>query len=110
CLVVHPVLSGDTALEVADLTHSNTSRRLALPRLNMRLVCALVFAVSSLSNAQVDTAQLKALKFRYVGPTRGGRVTTVTGVPQQPNTFYMGSTGGGVWKTTNAGTTWNNIS
>jgi photosystem II stability/assembly factor-like uncharacterized protein len=45
-----------------------------------------------------------------IGPARGGRVTTVTGVPQQPTTFYMGSTGGGVWKTTDAGATWNNIS
>lgn len=40
----------------------------------------------------------------------GGRVTTVTGVPSQPFTFYMGSTGGGVWKTTEAGHTWANVS
>jgi photosystem II stability/assembly factor-like uncharacterized protein len=45
-----------------------------------------------------------------IGPERGGRVTAVTGVPSQPNTFYMGSTGGGVWKTTDAGHTWVNIS
>jgi photosystem II stability/assembly factor-like uncharacterized protein len=45
-----------------------------------------------------------------IGPSRGGRVTTVTGVPQEPMTFYMGTVGGGVWKTTNAGITWANIS
>ncbi len=45
-----------------------------------------------------------------IGPDRGGRVTTVTGVPSQPQTFYMGSTGGGVWKTTDAGRSWKNIS
>jgi photosystem II stability/assembly factor-like uncharacterized protein len=50
------------------------------------------------------------MKYRSVGPNRGGRVTTVTGVPTQPHTFYMGSTGGGVWKTTDAGHTWQNIS
>jgi photosystem II stability/assembly factor-like uncharacterized protein len=50
------------------------------------------------------------MKYRLIGPVRGGRVTTVTGVPSQPRTFYMGSTGGGVWKTTDAGHTWNNIS
>jgi photosystem II stability/assembly factor-like uncharacterized protein len=50
------------------------------------------------------------LRYRNVGPARGGRVTTVTGVPQQPLTFYMGSTGGGVWKTVNAGQTWTNVS
>lgn len=50
------------------------------------------------------------LRYRMVGPSRGGRVTTVTGVAQQPLTFYMGSTGGGVWKTVNAGQTWFNVS
>ena len=43
------------------------------------------------------------MKYRMIGPNRGGRVTAVTGVPSQPYTFYMGSTGGGVWKTTDAG-------
>jgi len=50
------------------------------------------------------------MKYRMIGPERGGRVTTVTGVPSQPYTFYMGSTGGGVWKTTDAGHTWMNVS
>jgi photosystem II stability/assembly factor-like uncharacterized protein len=58
----------------------------------------------------LDTARLKGMRYRMIGPALGGRVTTVTGVPQQPMTFYMGSTGGGVWKTTNAGITWTNIS
>ena len=49
------------------------------------------------------------LRYRMIGPYRGGRVTTVTGVPSQPYTFYMGSTGGGVWKTTDAGHTWLNV-
>jgi photosystem II stability/assembly factor-like uncharacterized protein len=50
------------------------------------------------------------MKYRLIGPVRGGRVTAVTGVPSQFYTFYMGSTGGGVWKTTDAGHSWNNIS
>ena len=57
-----------------------------------------------------DSTKLRALRYRMIGPARGGRVTTVTGVAQQPQTFYMGSTGGGVWKTTNAGASWTNIS
>ena len=44
-----------------------------------------------------------------IGPFRGGRVLAVTGVPGDPNTFYFGSVGGGVWKTTNAGVTWTPI-
>ncbi len=50
------------------------------------------------------------LRYRMIGPYRGGRVTTVTGVPSQPYTFYVGSTGGGVWKTTDAGHSWLNVS
>ena len=57
-----------------------------------------------------DPAQLTGLRYRMVGPSRGGRVTTVTGVPGEPHTFYMGTTGGGVWKTTDAGHTWLNVS
>jgi len=53
---------------------------------------------------------LDGLEWREVGPWRGGRVTTVTGVPGQPNLYYMGATGGGVWKSTNAGATWENLS
>lgn len=49
------------------------------------------------------------MRWREVGPARGGRVTAVTGVIQEPLTFYMGSTGGGVWKTTDAGINWHNV-
>ncbi|MDX1628133.1 MAG: glycosyl hydrolase, partial [Fulvivirga sp.] len=51
-----------------------------------------------------------ALEWRNIGPFRGGRSAAVTGVPGKPNLFYMGSTGGGVWRTTDAGNTWENIS
>ena len=50
------------------------------------------------------------LKFRNIGPFRGGRSVASTGVVGQPQTFYMGSVGGGVWKTTDDGLTWNNVS
>ena len=51
-----------------------------------------------------------ALRYRSIGPARGGRVTAVAGVPSAPHTFYMGATGGGVWKTADAGRTWQNVS
>jgi photosystem II stability/assembly factor-like uncharacterized protein len=70
-----------------------------------------VFLVSPLkARAQVDPALFQSMSYRNIGPFRGGRVTTVTGVPGETFTFYMGATGGGVWKTTDAGTTWQNIS
>lgn len=58
----------------------------------------------------VEPSLLDAVEWRLVGPWRGGRVTAVTGVPDDPMLYYMGATGGGVWRTTNAGATWENIS
>ncbi|HKP12068.1 MAG TPA: hypothetical protein VJZ91_08165, partial [Blastocatellia bacterium] len=55
---------------------------------------------------QVDPSAYAALRWRMIGPFRGGRVNGVTGVPGQPTVFYFGSVGGGVWKTTNSGRTW----
>jgi photosystem II stability/assembly factor-like uncharacterized protein len=51
----------------------------------------------------------KALRWRSIGPYRGGRVTAVAGVAGQPLVYYMGATGGGVWKTGDAGVTWNPV-
>jgi photosystem II stability/assembly factor-like uncharacterized protein len=51
-----------------------------------------------------------AMRWRSIGPYRGGRVTAVAGIATQPFVYYMGATGGGVWKTEDAGVTWNNIS
>lgn len=50
------------------------------------------------------------MQWREVGPYRGGRAAAITGVPGQPSLYYMGATGGGVWKTTDAGLSWQNIS
>jgi photosystem II stability/assembly factor-like uncharacterized protein len=54
----------------------------------------------------VDPALLEGMQYRLVGPSRGGRVTTVTGVPSQPRTFYMGVASGGLFRTTDAGANW----
>jgi photosystem II stability/assembly factor-like uncharacterized protein len=54
----------------------------------------------------VPLAAYKDLKWRMVGASRGGRVTGMAGVRQRPHTFYAGATGGGVWKTEDAGVTW----
>ena len=54
--------------------------------------------------------QFPGLEFRNIGPFRGGRVVAVTGVRGQPLVYYFGGTGGGVWKTTDGGASWKNIS
>jgi len=59
-------------------------------------------------NSNKDT--FSSLKWRNIGPFRGGRSVASTGVVGQPGTYYMGSTGGGVWKTMDNGLTWKNIS
>ncbi len=58
----------------------------------------------------VDPSLFQALEWRNIGPFRGGRVPAVAGHPDQQFTYYMGATGGGVWKTKNGGISWENIS
>jgi photosystem II stability/assembly factor-like uncharacterized protein len=82
------------------------------------LAAVITIAALSTVRASADTAPalptddpaFHGLAWRNVGPFRGGRVEAVAGVAQDQRVYYMGSTGGGVWKTTDAGTTWNNIS
>ena len=57
-----------------------------------------------------DPQRWGAMRYRMIGPARGGRVTAVTGVNQEPMTFYFGATGGNVWKTTDGGMNWRDIS
>ncbi len=79
------------------------------------LVCQFVLLslVSIEVSAQTAIAKvdpLKNLQYRSIGPFRGGRVGAVEGIAGQPNVYYFGATGGGVWKTTDAGVNWTNIS
>jgi len=57
-----------------------------------------------------DDKLYNGLEWRSIGPFRGGRSASVTGVPGKPNLYYFGATGGGVWRTTDAGNSWENIS
>jgi len=65
---------------------------------------------SVLAQSRVNPDAFSGLRYRNVGPSRGGRVTAVAGIPSQPSTFYMGACGGGVWKTTDYGQSWLNVS
>ncbi len=75
-----------------------------------------VMAQKKKTNTVVETTSIaqdpiiKAQNFRLVGPFRGGRAAAGVGSHSESNTFFMGSTGGGVWKTTDAGSNWKNIS
>src|SRR5689334_11184393 len=56
--------------------------------------------------AQVDPHAFDGLRWRTIGPFRGGRTVAAVGVPSQPHTFYIGVNNGGVWKSTDAGRIW----
>ncbi|MGH9477215.1 MAG: glycosyl hydrolase [Terriglobales bacterium] len=73
--------------------------------------CLSLAALPLALTAQMPAPQLtQALHWRSVGPFTGGRVTTVTGIASEPNVFFMGTAGGGVWETTDYGHNWRNIS
>ena len=86
--------------------------RIPRPTQLLMLAAGVLAAIPSAAPlaAQVDPGLFQSMSYRNIGPFRGGRVTTVTGIPGELFTYYMGATGGGVWKTTDAGTTWQNIS
>jgi photosystem II stability/assembly factor-like uncharacterized protein len=72
-------------------------------------VATLLLAALTAASAAPSQGPDAKLKWRSVGPYVGGRVVAVAGVPSQPNLFYMGAVDGGVWKSTNYGLSWTNI-
>jgi len=72
-------------------------------------VVALVFAEPITAEAQTDLDFGQALRWRNVGPFRGGRTRAIAGVPSQPNVFYMAQVNGGIFQTTDFGRTWQPI-
>ena len=81
-----------------------------------RILCVLALILPDIGLANqgnenvVDPIRLQAKEFRSLGPNRGGRASAVTGVQGEPFRFLMGTSGGGVWETRDAGTTWSNVS
>lgn len=101
------------------LKSSRSINRLAtvlLRRVGLALLLSLPVAglhaqspVATQASSAVDPALYAGLSYRMVGPFRGGRSTAVAGIAEQPNVFFMGTTGGGVWKTDDAGSHWTNV-
>ncbi|TAK63035.1 MAG: glycosyl hydrolase, partial [Bacteroidetes bacterium] len=74
------------------------------------VLCVQTVASATKSPFKYDTLLYNKMKWREIGPFRGGRSVAVAGHRDQPNTFYFGATGGGIWKTENGGETWLNVS
>jgi len=80
-------------------------------RLTTSLILCVLIALPSVGQ-EVDSSLsvFSSFEYRNVGPTRGGRVTAIAGIPGEPSTFFLGASGGGVWKTMDYGQSWKNIS
>src|SRR5687767_15283776 len=76
------------------------------------VLCLFASSVTAQVSSTTDdyNAIFKPLKWRSIGPFRGGRSVAGTGVVGDPKTYYMGTTGGGLWKTEDMGMSWRNIS
>ncbi len=84
--------------------------RFVLSLATVSLAPGIIPVAQTQAQAVVDTAMLAGLEYRSIGPARGGRVTAVSGVAGKPLSYFMGSTGGGVWRTDDAGVNWRNVS
>lgn len=75
----------------------------------LSVFCLLFIAPAMAKAQQIDQSAFGEMQWRMIGPFRGGRVNAVSGVPGQPNTYYFGSVGGGLWKSGNSGRTWSPV-
>jgi photosystem II stability/assembly factor-like uncharacterized protein len=75
----------------------------------MLVLCSTELPTASLHAQQYDSTLFAELRWRMIGPHRGGRTVAAVGIPDQPNVFYIGVNNGGVWKTTDYGRVWTPI-
>ncbi len=75
-----------------------------------RYTVVLLLSIGCSYGADSDPSLFAALKWRNIGPNRGGRSLAATGIVGRPAEYYFGAVGGGVWKTTDGGTTWKPVS
>ncbi len=73
------------------------------------LVCAVALPAATLGAQQYDSTLFAEMRWRMIGPHRGGRTVAAVGIAEQPNVFYIGVNNGGVWKTTDYGRVWTPI-
>ncbi len=97
----------DSQTPMPPFHHASLSLLIAIPLLAQEPAPA---AAPNEPPSPIPSVLLDTCDWRLVGPFRGGRVAAVAGVPQSRDTYYMGSVGGGVWKTTDSGATWKNVS
>src|SRR6266850_4886075 len=100
----------DSAARVSSLFSRRTRMRIGAA--GKWFIAGIIFTTISCASAneqQFDQKLYSEMRWRCIGPFRGGRTVAISGVPYQPNVFYMAAVNGGVWKTTDFGSTWNPI-
>src|SRR6267378_7026964 len=100
----------DSAARVSSLFSRRTRMRIGMA--GKWFIAGIIFATifcASANAQQWDQKFFSEMRWRCIGPFRGGRTVAISGVPHQPNVFYMAAVNGGVWKTTDFGNTWNPI-
>ena len=85
------------------------SRFLFVKLIPIAAFAASLLAASACYSQEINPNAYSGLRWRFLGTYRGGRITTVAGIPGQPNIYYAGTPNGGVWKTTDGGATWKPI-
>lgn len=83
---------------------------ISLHRFSNGFLATAVLALAASASAQIDPALYQGMKWRSIGPFRGGRCLAVGGSVQRPKEFFFGATGGGIWKSTDSGENWDCVS
>src|SRR4029077_15926977 len=98
------------------VVHSQVFRRINLTRIygflsagGLGAVGVVWPAAAQQQGQQIDPSLYSGMRWRLIGPHRGGRVSAVVGIPGDPATYYMGTPGGGLWKSTDSGEVWTPI-
>src|SRR5215475_2078675 len=81
---------------------------LLMPKISLPFLFVILWSSFAIAQ-QLDPGLYGGLRWRMIGPHRGGRTIAVSGVESQPNVYYFGGVGGGVWKSVNGGITWEPI-
>ena len=84
-------------------------RTIAASLLSFGAAAACLAQAPTIQTPAVSPSLFSAMRWREIGPMRAGRTRALAGVPSQPATFYFGAVNGGVWKTTDAGHTWQSL-
>src|SRR6266852_1478881 len=109
CPRVHHSLTGNSCesrIQFGEEQFMSGLKRPAVYLVILLVMECLVTGNTALRAQTLDDNALKGMKWRQVGPFRGGRALAVTGVAGDPETYYFGAVAGGVWKTANGGLTW----